>query len=553
MSLMFNLRKTTTTSEKYAAAQRQVKHDAAMFRSVSMVTELPSFARHGLLPTIGEVEEQQQQKQTPTKPQLDRNASRRPADNNNINKNHKVERTRSMPIDFEAPSSSHWNNSPIPSGTNTNYNTNEDPMSQQQQQQQWKVTTLRTTPMYYPLERTAVVVDHATHLDEITSTISWFLRHHSISAVFHNELGRVDCMTSNMLKFSIQLWQKSVPLSIESAPSCPSVVVEMQRRSGCCIEMLQLRQELMRHLLTPSRLSGNSEPASGEGSEMKKTFTCGALGLEEHHHHHPLEALQSVIESALEIGEEQLQEQSTDAFLISLTLLQSPQLSQNRLGLESLSILADQCSVSKIQAQHTASRIMMDPHIHAILQSYFVGTQVSSSFLDRRVHNGRSYNNDDLDDEEMDRVLDYEQGKLFGAMHILALKVLAKSLDTWMNMMDGSHNNDKNKNGNTDNIRSSSVLDVSPTFWNQVVVSCLYDIEAACHRPLEASLSVHCLRLLTSLVPESRTVEFLKQGGPENLDIGHILLAARCYGRQHHRSLERETEVFMSQLGITAI
>mmetsp|Transcript_19449 Transcript_19449/g.46976 ORF Transcript_19449/g.46976 Transcript_19449/m.46976 type:complete len:551 (-) Transcript_19449:24-1676(-) len=550
MSLMFNLRKTTTTSEKYAAAQRQVKHDAAMFRSVSMVTP-PSFAGHGLLPTIGEVEEHQQQKQKTIKQQLDRNATTRPADNNNINKNHKVERAHSMTIDFEVSSSSHWNTSPFPSGTNTNYNTNEDPMSQQQQ---WKVTTLRTTPMYYPLERTAVVIDNATHLDAITTTISSFLRHHSISAVFHNELGRVDCLTSNMLKFSIQLWQKSVPLSTDLAPSLPSVVVEIQRRSGCCIEMLQLRQELMRHLLTPSRLSGNSEPASGEGSEMKKTFTCGALGLEEHHHHHPLEALQSVIESALEIGEEELQAQSTDAFLISLTLLQSPQLSQNRLGLESLSILADQCSVSKIQAQHTASRIMMDPHIHAILQSYFVGTQVSSSLLDRRVHNGRSYNNDYLDDEEMDRVLDYEQGKLFGTMHILALKVLAKSLDTWMTMMDGSQNNDKNKNGNNmDSNRSSSALDVSPTFWNQVVVSCLYDIEAACHRPLEASLSVHCLRLLTRLVPESRTVEFLKQGGPENIEIGHILHAARCYGRQHHRSLERETEVFMSQLGITAI
>jgi hypothetical protein len=459
------------------------------------------------------------------------------------NSNHIVERMHSMPGDLKVSDVTTC----VGPSKNKNAVTSEKATSSAQQ---WKVTKVLKTPVYYPLERTAVVVEPPTKLEDVTAKISRFLRKHSVSAVFYDEPGRVDCMTCNLLKFSIQLWE-AIP-SRQSMPSqqCPGIVIEVQRRSGCCIEMFQLRRELMRFLLTPNNRSDSNDDERCEGDGGREFG--GDLTQNTEEYHHLFEEFQSVDESTRKNGGEKLQDQSTDAFLISLTLLQSSQLNQNRLGLESLCVLADPYSVSKIQAQHVASRVMMDRRIHALIQPYFAETQVSPVSLDRCIDNGLSHDSDD--DEGTDRILDYEQGKLFGAMHILALKVVSRSLDTWIVMMTGGSVNveDGDDNGECGSICGgiqfpSTLVDASSTFWNQVTKSCVYDIELSHHRPLEASLSVHSLRLLTRLIPKPRMDSLLYQDG-RSLD--QILIGARCYGHEHHQSLERETEIFMKQLGL---
>jgi hypothetical protein len=542
--------------EKYD--QRHV--DATLFRSVSMAASPPSFAGHGLLPS----DDQHRNPKTDPNPHIYPDSIRPFKVLNKVStqsnaSNNKIGRTHSMPVDLHPTSSRAIDFGSIrgvlkDDDFNNYHNNTTKTTSSPRHSQQWRVTKLRVPPLYYPIERTAVTIEAPASLEGITALITSFLRNHSVSTIYYDDPARVECMTSNLLKFTIQLWKSPVL-------DHPGVVVEVQRLNGCCIEMQHLRQQLIHLLQTTTDVTSHVDDAENDDDGLEDDGVFGRKV----DHRLCLECetlMESVLKSGKEQRVEQLEEHATDAFLISLSLLQSPQLNQNRLGLESLSILADQYSVSKIQAQHTASRVLIDPLIHALLQPYFVDVEVPSSSLVDIRHSRRSYDDrmDDIDvddNEDMDRTIDYKQGRFFGAMHILSLKVLAQSLDTWVSMIDGNDKNQSNEgkngasNANTSRSSSSSSLDVSSKFWNDVVTSCLYDVEFSSHRPLEAALSVRSLRLLTRLAPESRMKSLLYQGG-RSPAMERILNDARCYGNQHHRALERETEIFLSQLGLPA-
>lgn len=473
-------------SPHYAAARQQErqrrgerKAEASMFRSVSMAAAPPSFADHGLL---------SQGQFTKT----------------NDAQIHRVHSSPEAMISMPPPPVEHTTAFARP----------------------WTVTQLQTLPMYYPLEKTAVLV-HPSSLAELTSNISNFLRRHSISCRYQDHQGRVDCLTDTLLKFSIQLW-KAAP-SAESLPDETSdVLVEVQRRSGCCIEMHHVRQELMHDLLVNNH--NEEQPAEKKNTDGRS---------EDEKNRQLYDTFQALVKSTLR-HEEKLQEHALDAFPMSLTLLQSSQLDQNRLGLESLSVLTDPYKVLAIHAQSASSRILIDPRIHSLLHPYFLGIGVTNSATN---------NVDDYDHEmdgDADRTIDYEQGKFFGAMHILALKALSRALDTWVLMVDGNESADS-ANAAT----HSSSLDLSSPFWKDVVYALLYNIQVSSQRPLEASLSVHSLRFLTRLAPRARITSLLHQD-ERFPSMDRILNQARWYGREHHRALERETEDFLLQLDLAA-
>jgi len=89
----------------------------------------------------------------------------------------------------------------------------------------WDVQSIPTLPMYYPLERTHVLV-----YDELPSVvakrISDCMRSLSIAAVYDSIKAKARAQTSSHTKFTIQMFSKST----ESG-----VVVEVRRSSGCSL------------------------------------------------------------------------------------------------------------------------------------------------------------------------------------------------------------------------------------------------------------------------------------------------------------------------------
>jgi hypothetical protein len=70
----------------------------------------------------------------------------------------------------------------------------------------------------------------------------------------------------------------------------------------------------------------------------------------------------------------------------------------------------------------------------------------------------------------------------------------------------------------------------------------LYNVRMARVRPLEACLSVRCLRGLHTLFPDS-----LKE---RHAELDHSLWDARAFGRSRFSQLEHETTGFMNELGL---
>jgi hypothetical protein len=389
----------------------------------------------------------------------------------------------------------------------------------------WKVQTLRPVPIYYPMETTAITISMS--LVSLRNQISDFLKHHSISSVYHDETGRVDCMTSRLLHFSVQLWKSDDDEPSGNDVAVPKVIVEIQRRQGCCIEMQRLRQELIQWLRHPN---GTTEVP------VSSTTVPSATP-----HVMPVHVLQQLVEQstrsdgirtipALTIAD------CENAFRIAYELLNSSRIDERRLGLESLHILANARSVMLYLADYVSLKILTDLDLQSSLLDYFVNIEI----------NCHDHKNNDDDDAitltDHDTTLDYARGGFFGAMHILALKVLANALDT---VAYHHRVNIRGANGSSFNgVR----LNLSSPLWNHALQAMLYNMHIAHVRPLEACLSVRSLRGLHILFPEilkERLAFFDK-----HTQLDHSLWDARAFGRSHFSQLEHETTRFMNELGL---
>jgi hypothetical protein len=178
----------------------------------------------------------------------------------------------------------------------------------------------------------------------------------------------------------------------------------------------------------------------------------------------------------------------------TLQLLNSDLLDQNRLGLESLIILTDPTKVLLTSAQEISLRVLQDSSFQRTLIKFFF----SANSMETDMH-------------------DY----MNGALKLLAFKVMVHALETVTN------NNSSNQKLSLDN-----------DFW-KTVLQCGYDnIHRFQERPIEACLSVRCLRLLQ---PLSTTMVFQQQ--PQ---LGESLRQAHEFGRQHNHLLQTETEMLMN-------
>jgi hypothetical protein len=143
------------------------------------------------------------------------------------------------------------------------------------------------------------------------------------------------------------------------------------------------------------------------------------------------------------------------------------------------------------------------------------------------IHNQPTTKEEDDNDNDDDAVtMEYEGGQFFGSLHLLSLKVLSQSLES------AAYNQSSNQ----------IPIDLSSFFWQTILQALYYNLQVASRRPLKASVSIRCLRLLQTVEPS--TLKLV----PSQSRLHEFLSSARQYGRDHSRSLEQETEQLMGRL-----
>jgi hypothetical protein len=326
--------------------------------------------------------------------------------------------------------------------------------------------------MFHPLERTAATIANVT-LDTATARISDFMKNHSITCDYSEE-GYANCMTDSLLKFVVQLWQGNNN----------TMIMEVQRRQGCCIELQKLRNQLI-------AVVRNGESSASQ--QKPSRTTC--------------EFLETLLDQTTAAAPPPSRECLPTALEICRTMLESEQLDANRLGLESLLHLTDPSKVLSKDADQASRTFLSDSSYQDLLEKYFVGME-----------------KEDADD---DVPMEYEEGQFFGSLHLLALKVLSQSLESAL----------------ASNQSSCPIsIDLSSLFWRTVLQALYSNLQEASRRPLEASVSIRCLRLLQTLEPS--TLKLV----PSQSRLHEFLSSARQYGRDHSCSLEQETGQLMGRL-----
>lgn len=360
-------------------------------------------------------------------------------------------------------------------------------------------------PMFHPLERTAITctMTNGLDLESVTSRISRFLRLKSIESHYHDDCGRVDAQTDNLVKFVIQLWKSN---------NNDAVIVEIQRRQGCCIAMQALRHDLIQAIQQGieegnNNISHNPHTVRRDGLLLQRVVTTAAAQSQLLSRALPPQPPgTSCLESAMEL---------------TINMLSSDRVDAQRLGLESLCVMTDPTKVLLENAVKVSRSILLEEeesnHIMTrLLKRYFV--------LQRQ-----DFANAD------DDVMMSEGNEFFGAMHLLALKVLSQSLECLVTSLAGE----------APSLLNSSSND-NKDFW-ATIVSCLYqNVQVASTKPMEASYAIRCLRFLQMIQPEM--LDYSVQRQKEEVLIS--LIHAHDYGRQHHRLLEHESQLWMGRLGL---
>ena len=355
---------------------------------------------------------------------------------------------------------------------------------------QW--TNIRPLPMDYPLERSAITLH--IPLETISFRISHFMRINSIFCTYHSD--HVDCVTMGLVKFVVQLWQQQPE----------EILMEIQRRRGCAIEMQRIRYGLVQAVTTTA---GTTTPV--DAAHM--VVSCERMRF-----------FRDVKCCAFQNADESRQRCYTDALRITMRLQQSDLYDQKRLGLESMIALTNLSVVSIADTLSLCRALVYGEGVNAeclrlALLPYFVGVERGSESL-AFVTQSFSGSNENRDDDV--------QGSHFGEMHTLALHVLANALE----VVTEHHDN---------HFIASVELDVQSPFWRHACHALVYDIEKAKNRPSEASLSAKCLYLTAQLAPQIC-------GFPIIQDLLPVLIEANEYGKACHLSLEKESQRLMGRV-----
>uniref|UniRef100_A0A6T6HBN9 Uncharacterized protein n=1 Tax=Craspedostauros australis TaxID=1486917 RepID=A0A6T6HBN9_9STRA len=403
---------------------------------------------------------------------------------------------------------------------------------------EWKVDTVPPSiPMYHPVDlRTSLqLVNGAATLEavhETTCRLSKFMHQHSIHSQysskdnnenpFEDDLVRVTCVTPNMNHFCIQLW------TLPEEPS--TLIIEMQRRQGCCMEHQRIRKALYRLLknedgdATDSSSEAGTTASTGNKADALLNKVCdnavktartlpGKLppplprGFAFGKAVPPVPKGMSF--AGMKPGKQTEEQEHLHAIDMCRNLLTAHnRRDQHELGLDSLVGICDSHKVSAKLAERASKTVVCpgtnDCAIQDAVLQYCRDNQRPGDSAD----GGET--KEDIDSDEMGWYGGYAEGRHYRTMHVLALRIISQSLQL------------------------ATEGDLDATFLSDVTSCCTYNLQVAQHRPLEAELSARCLRILIERCSGASQATSLATPPPS------CVMDAQVHGQVYHAGLHRE-------------
>ncbi|CAB9508299.1 expressed unknown protein [Seminavis robusta] len=355
-----------------------------------------------------------------------------------------------------------------------------------------EVNLIRSLPIYYILEPTSIAVREIP-FTIVQSRILDFLRIQSISFTYHADTVRLECVTSNLLKFVIQFWR----VNGEGVPALEpdqAVTVELQRRQGSSIEMQAVRRKMHRAVLTGEQATTPFylERPQMQARNLPATIMTEVDTLSDYDH---------------DAGR-------SDALHICLRLIESNCMDQARLGLESLRMLTDPSIVAPQDALFVSRAVLLrqsafGPRLQSGLARYSFGIAEALA--------GRS---------DMAEYRQYSQAHYDG-FHSLGLAILSNALQ----MVESNEN---------------VAIDVTDRFWELVTEDLMWNVERAVQKPNEGAVSAKCIRHLKCLGCGHGNGMDLAVAMTRPRGFRACLAEANRFGAMHHWMLEQESQKLLA-------
>lgn len=325
-------------------------------------------------------------------------------------------------------------------------------------------------PEYYSLPRNSIQISpNSLSVEELSTRINAFLRANSIDCSHDVKEQRLVCSSTHVPRFIIQLWRQT-----DDNPMNQKIIIEVQRRNGCCVVLHHTRRAFVRSILGP------------EGRPVKVVLPNFRFT--------PKKETRELTRCSSSVRR--------NCLVAAVQLVESKQLDQNRLGMESLVKLT-----SSNQGSHAVKVAKA-----LVLGNGELGRRLQKSLARRFVDANERWQYD-------------ADAAVFCRLTLLALY---QSLDLL-------------SKDSASNIRAD--FDTSPLssieFWKGMIEILVERTKLACECPGSAALAVGCIRILERSAP----LHFQ----PVNLykDLAAELQTAHEYGLQHHASLEQETSQFI--------
>ena len=323
---------------------------------------------------------------------------------------------------------------------------------------------------------------------------------------------RWHCRTEHLVRFCVSLWRGEEELLDSSnrngtpATTTSYVVVEVQRRSGCSMELQCVRRALLAALLDEDTWSTTSSTRSSSSSSL-------VAALSPRHRMIPSSVCRLVVQKFRQSveGKKKASDRSIDTASCSSSsscasngsdcrqrcqcLLESPCRQRKTLALEGLVHMANQ-EISHGQQHSAAYLILTDAAIQQQLVQILVDPGGDSTALDLRT---------------------------------LVLQLLVASL----RMLRPRYTEFE-----------TTMVDAAPEFWQTVLHGCQSCVANAQECPRDAELAVDILMHVLQIVPQPAMVPRVVRAD----ELLPALMGAHALGQTHLMALEQKSQDLMDQI-----
>lgn len=308
------------------------------------------------------------------------------------------------------------------------------------------VGTIPVVPSFHILDRTAIrISEDAISVGTLLDRVLQYLRDHSIRYECEQDTGCFDCMSPSMVGFCVQLWR-------ENNSNSKQIIVEVQRREGCAIALNAIRRSFLRHV------KGEQEPVPAMAGRRRPISECNGR---------PLNS--SAFPTGSNKRRRSLSPHSSrlncqDALVVSLRLLESPMRDQQKIGLESLTVLTDSRLVNPLDAVSAARAVVLgDSPAGARMQQ-----RLGKLLGEYQVALGGGGGNRDA-----------YHANVSAMLYHIALHALANALDQLAR-----------------DSRMTGRVNLNAPFWQTTTACLMFSLNSADRSPHEAALAAKCLRYL---------------------------------------------------------